>query len=115
MIDVHRDIRIANRISPVKLYPDQMRSDHVAFRFPADRKKIGKLSQNEKAEWYAHQFAQPVYPVELTTKDFARFWRWNYYLPVRIRRAFYRIKNFEIFKRYEHITVMKDKAKKHGI
>lgn len=112
---MHQDIRVAHRIMTVKLYPDQLNQKHLLFRFPKEKKEIAKLSTYEKSEWYAHQFTKPIYPAELTTKEFARFWRWHFYYPLRLKRFFFRIKNLEIFKKYDHITVMKEKTKKHSI
>ena len=90
---------------------------HCELRFPDDKAKIAQLTQDEKAEWYAHQFRRNPgeYPTELTTREFLRFWRWRYYFPIRMKRFFVRIKTFQIFKHYDHITVMKEKLKKHAI
>lgn len=90
---------------------------HCVLRFPDDKDRIAQLTQDQKAEWYSHQFRRDpgIYPTELTSREFIRFWRWRYYFPIRMRRFWYRLKTFQVFKHYEHISVMKDKVKKHAI
>jgi hypothetical protein len=85
----------------------------LLLKFPEDKRKIAKLSSEEKMEWYAHQFQRTpgLYPYELTTTDFETFWRWHVLIPMKIKRFFYRIKNRQIFKRYPHITEIKKKLK----
>ncbi len=89
----------------------------LLFSFPEQRRLIGHLSLEEKMEWYTYQFQRYAggYPVELTSEEFKRFWKWRVVMPIRIKRLFYRIKNRQIFKHYEHITEMKKKAKTHSI
>lgn len=87
------------------------------YMFPDQKAKISQLTLDEKLEWYAHQFQKNpgVYPVELTTREFARFWKWRVLIPMKLKRFFYRVKNGEIFKRYPHITEIKKKVKPHSI
>lgn len=91
----------------------------LLYSFPEQKDKIAKLSHEQKLEWYQHQFAvqQTVgrMPYEFTTPEFAKFWKWQVLIPMRIKRLYFRIKNFEIFKKYEHISEMRAKVKKHSI
>ncbi len=84
------------------------------YSFPEQKIKISRLTLNEKMEWYAHQFQKMPgqYPVELTTKEFMRFWKWKVLVPMKLKRLFFRIKNGEIFKHYRHISEIK---KERGI
>ncbi len=101
----------------MKSIGDAIDRKHLRLKFPDDKKPIAKLSVEKKAEWYAYQFErQPgQVPIALTTSEFRTFWKWRYYWPLRMKRFFFRVKNLEVFKKYDHISVMKDKAKKHGI
>lgn len=85
------------------------------FKFPEDKARIAKLSYEHKLEWYQHQFEKSPgeYPVELTTPEFQRFWKWQVVIPMKIARFFFRVKNLEIFKHYPHITDIK-KSRKGG-
>lgn len=91
----------------------------LLFEFPANKKQIAKLCHDDKLEWYQHRFEvagrQGKIPVELTTPEFERFWKWQVWLPMRIKRLYFRIKNFEVFKKYKHISEMRPKLKKHAI
>ncbi len=84
------------------------------LKFPEDKKRIAALSHDEKMEWYATRDAQEMVWLG-NDPEFKRFWKWNVMMPMKIKRLFYRIKNGEIFKRYHHITEMKEKVKKHSI
>jgi hypothetical protein len=94
-----------------------IRAEMLALKFPEDKRRIAKLSHDDKMEWYAHQFQ--VDPrgaaVNLSTKEFERFWKWRVVIPMKVKRFFYRVKNGEIFKHYQHITEMKKKVKPHSI
>lgn len=81
----------------------------LLFDFPKDEKKIGKLNLEQTMEWYHYQFERNPgkFPTELTTEEFASFFKWNVLLPMKIKRVYFRIKNLEIFKRYKHITEIK--------
>lgn len=87
----------------------------LLYDFPAAKAKIAKLSLEEKNEWYHHQFAKnpAVYPVELTSKEFERFWRWRFYLPTRMVRLFYKVKNFQ-FKRHPGIDKIRKARESRG-
>src|SRR5262245_17082206 len=89
----------------------------LLWSFPDQKTLIGRLSLDQKMQWYAHQFQNHprIYPAELTSEAFKRFWKWQVLVPIKIKRFFYRVKNGEIFKRYQHISEMKSKVKKHGI
>ncbi len=91
-----------------------MEHPHISYRFPEDKKDIARLSYDEKMEWYATRDAKDMVFLG-NDPEFKRFWKWRVLIPVRIGRMYYRIKNFEVFKRYKHITEMKAKVKKHSI
>lgn len=85
----------------------------IELKFPENQKEIGRLSYDQKMEWYASRD-----PKELiflgNDEDFQRFWYWKVLLPVRLGRMYYKIKNFQ-FRKHQHITEMKAKTKKHSI
>lgn len=88
----------------------------LLYRFPEQKEKIARLSLDEKLEWYAHQFTNPLDGVVLlSSKEFEKFWKWRVLMPMKIKRFFYRVKNREIFKRYPHISEMKKKVKLYSI
>jgi hypothetical protein len=88
--------------------------DHLSFKFPEHKKQIARLTYDQKMEWYSSR--KPEEMIWLGNDPaFKRFWKWHVVIPVRFRRWLYRIKNFEVFKKYEHITEMKNKVKKNGI
>lgn len=89
----------------------------LLLSFPEQKAKIAKLTLDEKMEWYAHQFqtnAQEA-TISLSTPEFARFWKWRVLIPTKVKRFYYRCKNGEIFKRYEHITEIKKRLKKTNV
>lgn len=82
----------------------------LLYHFPENKRKIARLSYDQKMEWY--QSRDPKDMVWLgNDPEFQRFWKWNVVIPVKLRRLFYRIKNFEVFKHYKHISEMKRKNK----
>lgn len=87
-------------------------AEMLALAFPADKKKIAALTMDEKLEWYAYQFQKKpgAYPVYLVGTEFERFWKWRVLIPIKFKRFFYRVKNGEIFKRYPHISELKQKG-----
>ncbi len=89
----------------------------LIYEFPAQRDKIKALTLEQKMEWYSYQFQKlpGVYPVELTTEEFKKFWKWQVLIPIKIKRFYFRLKNGELFKRYPNITEMKKKVKPHSI
>ncbi len=93
--------------------PNDLLKPYLLYTFPDDKKKISKLSHENKLEWYQHQFEKKpgVYPVELVGKEFEQFWKWRMVVPMKIRRFFYRLKNGELFKKYPHITEIKKKLR----
>lgn len=113
-------IQTSERIEQLGLHGKvmkQMRREMLALQFPQDKKQIARLSYDNKMEWYAYQFEKNpgAYPIHLLTGEFKRFWKWRVLIPMKIKRFFYRVKNGEIFKKYEHISEMKKKVKKHSI
>lgn len=90
---------------------------YLLYEFPASKRRIAELTYGQKLEWYAYQFQKDarVAAINLSTPEFARFWKWQVLVPMKIKRFFYRIKNGEIFKKYQHITEMKKKVKPHSI
>lgn len=94
--------------------------DNKAFllmMWPEQKNSIAKLSFDQKLEWYGYQFQRNAQEatINLSSKDFQRFWKWKVLIPMKIMRMYYRIKNFEIFKKYHHISEMRAKVKKHSI
>lgn len=87
----------------------------LLYEFPAAKAKIAKLTLEQKNEWYHHQFSKnpAAYPVELTSKEFERFWRWRFYVPTRMVRLFFKVKNFE-FKRHHDITQIRKQRERRG-
>ncbi len=86
----------------------------LLYQFPERKKELARLSYDQKMEWY--QTRDPKEMIWLgNSEEFQSFWKWHVLVPTKIKRLFYRIKNGEIFKKYPHITVMKDKVKKHSI
>lgn len=98
--------------------PDGIDKAYLLYQFPRDKSLISKLSLDHKIEWYGHQF-QAMDPRQVaiifSSKEFASFWKWRYLMPIKLKRFFYRVNNFEIFKKYPHISEMRPKARKHGI
>lgn len=96
-----------------------IRMERLNLRFPEDKAKIARLSFDQKMEWYAHQIQVAAQTgqlaVGLTTKEFRSFWKWRVTIPMKFKRFFVRIKTGQIFKRYEHISQMKERIRKHGI
>lgn len=90
---------------------------YLTLSFPNQKAQIGHLTIQQKMEWYAHQIqnsarvGQPAF--HLLTPEFQRFWKWRVLLPLKMKRFFYRIKNGEVFKHYQHISEMK-KSLKNG-
>ena len=81
---------------------------YLLYKFPEQKRKIARLTYDQQMEWYAYNCAQEMIFLG-NDPEFKRFWYWNIVIPVRIRRMYYRIKNLEIFKSYEHITDTKKK------
>lgn len=85
--------------------------DFLSWKFPTDRKKIARLTAEQKLEWYQKQMEEAAkaghIAYELLTDEFARFWKWHILWPMKMKRFYYRVKNLEIFKRYPHITEIK--------
>lgn len=113
-----------NGIEDVRVLPTDYDCNHPSHRdtktfllyeFPAAKSKIASLKYEQKLEWYQHQFEKKpgVYPSELTTPEFQRFWKWRVLVPMKIGRWFFRVKNFEVFKRYPDITKIR-KAREKG-
>lgn len=88
----------------------------LQLQFPRDKKRIAKLNLSQKIEWYGYQWQPGLVNPETVkvfgTKEFQSFWRWRVYIPMRIGRLFFRIKNLEIFKKYPHISELKEKRRK---
>ncbi len=86
-----------------------IKTPFLDYKFPRHKKHISTLTTDEKMAWYSHQFRKNpgAYPVELTTKEFERFWKWKVLVPMKLKRLFFRIKNGEIFKHYRHISEIK--------
>lgn len=60
--------------------------------YPSDAKLIAMLSLEAKIAWYASQ--EPRQMVYLgQQEEFQRFWFWCYIMPLRFKRALYRLKN----------------------
>lgn len=77
-------------------------------------KELKKLSFSQKLDWYSKRNGQEV--VYLGNNPyFQRYWKWRVVMPIKFKRFFYRVKNGEIFKHYQHITEMKKKVKPHSI
>lgn len=77
-------------------------------KFPEDKKAIAKLSLEDKMVWYLMQ--DPREMVFLgNSPEFQVFWRWHVVIPMKIKRFYYRVKNFEIFKHYSHISELRPK------
>lgn len=85
---------------------------HLMWTFPEDKKRLAKLSMEQKMEWYAFQFElnQQQATISLSTPEFVSFWKWQVMVPMKLKRFFYRVKSGQIFKRYQHITDMKKKG-----
>lgn len=85
----------------------------LLYVYPEDKRRIGKLSLEDKLEWYAYQFQTDprAAAINLSSKDFASFWKWRVLVPLKVKRSFFRVKNLEIFKKYQHISEMKIKRK----
>jgi hypothetical protein len=98
--------------------PIKAHNSFLLFSFPDDKRKIGKLSLEQKMEWYAHQiqFAGMAgqAPIHLMSKEFEKFWKWRVLIPTKFKRFYFRLKNGELFKRYPHITEIKKSLKKGG-
>ncbi len=88
---------------------DDANRTFLLYCFPEQKNKIAHLSHAEKMEWYSYQFIKMPghYPIELTTNEFTRFWKWKVLMPMKLKRLFFRIKNGEIFKHYPHISKIK--------
>lgn len=90
---------------------------YLLFQFPEDKRKIARLTFDQKMEWYAHQIQiagkAGQAAVHFTSREFQRFWKWRVLIPLRVKRFFFRLKNGELFKRHPHITEMK-KSLKNG-
>lgn len=107
----------------LNLEPGAMAEDKswLLIPFPHGKRKLAQLSSDQKMEWYAYQFQQDPQraSIVLSTPEFQRFWKWRVLIPMKLKRFYYRLKNGELFKRYEHITDMKKnmkkKMKKHSI
>jgi hypothetical protein len=97
--------------------PEDLMLPHFRFEFPADKTKIRQLSYGQKMEWYQYQFQKDPQraTVVLSSQEFAQFWKWHVLIPMKLKRFYYRLKNFEAFKKYPHISEMKKKIKKHAI
>lgn len=91
----------------------------ATLEFPKDAPKIKRLSLDKKLEWYACRIQTANVtgniPIELTTDQFQRFWKWRVLVPLKVKRFLYRLKNGQIFKHYPHITEMKKAVKKHSV
>lgn len=96
---------------------DEMEREMIALEFPKDKKKIAALSHDTKMRWYAGQFQKDpqAATIMLSTKEFESFWKWRVMIPLRIKRMYFRIKNFEVFKKYPHISEMKKKVKPYSV
>lgn len=86
---------------------------YLLYKFPEHKHKIKGLTLDQKQEWYGYQFElNPHNAIVMgTQKEFKDFWKWQVLIPIKIIRTYYRIKNFQLFKRYKHITEMKPKNK----
>lgn len=96
--------------------PEGKSKSYLMLRFPENRRQLGRLSLEEKMEWYAYQFEldQRAATIALSTKEFASFWKWRVLMPMKVKRFLYRVKNGEIFKHYKHISEMKAARKGKG-
>lgn len=93
--------------------PSRYQKTHLLYSFPEHKGKIAALNYERKQEWYASR--DPKDMVWLgNDKDFQRFWYWTYLFPLRIKRFFFKVKNWQ-FKKHPHVTEMKKRLKKHGI
>ncbi len=75
----------------------------LLYGFPKDKKKISKLSLDDKLEWYASQNPQDMVFLG-NNPDFQTYWKLHALFPMKLKRFYYRVKNGEIFKHYKHIT-----------
>lgn len=77
-------------------------------------KELKALNFSAKIEWYSKRNSQEV--VYLGNNPyFQSYWKWHVLIPMKMKRLFYRIKNGQIFKRYEHISDIKKKVKPYTI
>lgn len=84
----------------------------LLYRFPERKKDIARLSYDQKMEWYSTR--DPKEMVILgNDPEFQSFWKWRVVVPVKLKRLFYRLKNFEVFRHYDHISEIK-KARRKG-
>lgn len=108
----HLDHTMAHQIAA-----EELLAEISALQFPQNKKEIARLSHGSKMEWYAAQFQKDpqAATVMLSSKEFESFWKWRVVIPMRIKRMYFRIKNFEVFKRYPHISEMKKKVKPYSV
>lgn len=97
----------------MQLQEELKQTPFFSYKFPQDKAKISKLTRDEKMEWYGHQFQVNSYEasVMFSTKEFESYWRWRVAIPIKIQRFFYKVKNGQIFRRYEHINQIRAKRK----
>lgn len=81
---------------------------HLLYAFPAAKRKIAKLSYDEKMEWYATRSPEEMVWLG-NNREFQRFWKVHVLWPLRIKRFLYRVKSGQIWKRYEHISETRNK------
>jgi len=100
---------------PAMAEEPKVEKTYLLFEFPEQKAKIAALTLEQKNEWYHHQFQKnpAVYPTELTSPEFERFWRWRFYMPTRMVRLFYKVKNFE-FKRHPGIDKIRKARERKG-
>lgn len=72
-------------------------------------KELRPLSFSGKLDWYAKRNSQEI--VFLGNNPyFQRYWKWHVLMPMKFKRFYYRVKNGEIFRHYQHISDMKKKG-----
>lgn len=60
--------------------------------FPEDRATLSRLRLDELIYWYASQDPRSIIYLA-QTKEFKKFWYWNYLLPLHMKRFVYKIKH----------------------
>jgi hypothetical protein len=97
--------------------PDDLLQERFKYRFPEDKKKIAKLSLEQKMEWYAHHIQVNArtgsVPLGLISKEFMSFWKWRVLIPLKIMRFAYKVKNWQ-FKKHSHISEIRENLKKNA-
>jgi hypothetical protein len=77
---------------------------YLLYEFPQARKKIAKLSYDQKMEWYATRSPEEMVFLG-NSPEFKAFWKVHVLWPLKARRFWYRLKSGQIFKSYKHISL----------